>query len=191
MKPSASCNRKPRQLMNGPLEYSSGCRPQVNDANGAVLFPVYRRDSADQPLLRRQIVLGDDHQLSNDHVWRAMNYRLSDETARYRLKQVRLCWSGAPPAGIAVNGPPINAWPGVSASPSLGSSLSAPIGRELSTASTATGVVCSSSAVNSRQPTVRRSRCFADFTPASHRPPKCGALGGMNANSHPLFDANS
>ncbi|KAL7725530.1 hypothetical protein ACLKA6_013885 [Drosophila palustris] len=49
-----------------------GCRPQVNDANGAVLSPVYRRDSADQPLLRRQIVLGDDHQLSNDDVWRAM-----------------------------------------------------------------------------------------------------------------------
>ncbi|KAL7724293.1 hypothetical protein ACLKA6_012216 [Drosophila palustris] len=106
------------------------------DSCTAVTLPIL-------PLLRRQIVLGDDHQLSNDDV---------------RWCHLLLAWSpGAPPAGIAVNGPPIHAWPGVSASPSLGSSLSAPIGRELSTASTATSVVCSSSAVNSRLPTVRRT----------------------------------
>ena len=62
MKPSASFNWKPSQLVNGPPEYSSGCRLQVNDANGAVLSSMYRRDSADQPILRRQIVLGEDHQ---------------------------------------------------------------------------------------------------------------------------------
>ncbi|KAM8702713.1 hypothetical protein ACLKA7_000843 [Drosophila subpalustris] len=54
-KPRASSNRKPRPFMSGSPEHSSGCRPQVNDANGAVLFPGYRRDSADQPILRRQI----------------------------------------------------------------------------------------------------------------------------------------
>ncbi|KAL7723337.1 hypothetical protein ACLKA6_014010 [Drosophila palustris] len=61
-----------RQLVNGPPEHSSGRCPQINDANGAVLSPIYRRDSADQPILRRKIVLGDDHQLSNEDVWHAM-----------------------------------------------------------------------------------------------------------------------
>ncbi|KAL7726219.1 hypothetical protein ACLKA6_001624 [Drosophila palustris] len=58
--------------------------------------------------------------------YRRQNCR--DETARHRLKQVRPCC----PAGIAVNGPHTSAWPGVSASPSLGSSLSALIGHKMS-----------------------------------------------------------
>jgi hypothetical protein len=35
------------------------------------------------------------------------------------------------------------------------------------------------------EPYVRRSWNFIDLTAASHNPPKCGACGGMNFQSHP------
>ncbi|KAH8355746.1 hypothetical protein KR084_012491 [Drosophila pseudotakahashii] len=113
---------------------------------------------------------------SQDH--RRQNICLNDETSRHRRKQLRPSWSGVRSAGVASSGPPVSRCPGVSAFPSLSASIP-------------TSTVASSSALRSALPTARRSRFLAVLTPASHNPPMCGARGGVNANSHPLFDANS
>lgn len=57
-------------------------------------------------------------------------------------------------------------------------------GLEFKTDSIRQTTVASSSKVKVWTPTVRTNNFFIDFTAASQRPPKCGALGGLKCQLH-------
>ena len=81
-------------------------------------------------------------------------------------------------------GLPIRKWPGVRIGrPSSGSASTRSIGLELRIASTSARTVASSSKVSGYAPMDLRSKVLIDRTPASQRPPKCGAPGGENFHS--------
>lgn len=90
---------------------------------------------------------------------------------------------------MVVIGRPTRKCPGVSTDKSLGSSVNGQSGRELSTASICVSNVLKSSYVNLLSPIylsmVRFMWCLVDLTPASHNPPKWGALGGMKCHCVP------
>jgi len=75
-------------------------------------------------------------------------------------------------SGDAVTGPPITKCPGVNADRSRGLEEMGVRGREFNVASTSIITVSNSSYVKSAVDTVRINKCFADFTAASHSPPK-------------------
>lgn len=88
-------------------------------------------------------------------------------------------------AGGASNSEPIKKCPGVSALKSLTSSVIGSL--ELRQASICARTVDISSNVSTELLTVRCKCRFTDFIPASHRPPKCGALGGIKCHCMFLF----
>ena len=77
----------------------------------------------------------------------------------------------------ARTGPPVRKWPGVSANKSEGSSDCGEIGREFKHASIRAKRVQNSSTLNG--PPIFQMWALKLFTPASKRPPMCGAPGGM------------
>ena len=78
-----------------------------------------------------------------------------------------------------VKASPIKKCLGVNASRQSGSFDKGVSGREFRIASISIMIVSNSSCVRFSVDTIRTKRRFADFTAASHKPPKCGALGGM------------
>jgi len=77
---------------------------------------------------------------------------------------------------------PINKWAGVNASPPFGSSDLGAMGLEFNIASTSVNIVVSSSKVRFASAIFFDNNVLADFTEAYHRPPKCGARGGIKQN---------
>ena len=78
---------------------------------------------------------------------------------------------------------PLNKYAVVKNSPSFGTSDITPIGREFNIFSTWQNKVVNSSNVRTWFPIVRLKWCFALFIPASHKPPKWGALGNIKFHS--------
>ena len=70
-------------------------------------------------------------------------------------------------------------WPGVKAAISEGLLLNADSGLEFRQASIVDASVENSSKVRVATPRTRFRWCLKHFTSTSHRPPKCGALGGV------------
>ena len=83
--------------------------------------------------------------------------------------------------GKGVRGRPTRKWPGVRFSkPSSDSEWSGWSGRLFKTASTSHRIVEYSSRLSEWLRRIFLSRVFVDFTPASHKPSKCGACPGLN-----------
>ena len=82
-------------------------------------------------------------------------------------------------SGMEVSGPPMRKCPGVRMSPSLGSSDRAVRGLEFKSASIWISMVDSCSYVRMMFPIIFLRMVFVLLIPASQRPPKLGARGGM------------
>ena len=84
-----------------------------------------------------------------------------------------------------VKASPTRKWAGMSAVTSLGSALNGLRGRGLRHATICAANVENSSMVSLLSPNTHRRWCLKERTPVSHKPPKCGALGGIKRHSIP------
>lgn len=91
-------------------------------------------------------------------------------------------------SGRAHNCCPIKKWPGVSAQRSFGSPDNGVKGLEFNIPSIRIIKVWNSSPVNICWPITFLRWDFVLFMAASHRPPKCGAAGGLKCQVHGILD---
>lgn len=103
----------------------------------------------------------------------------------------RCSWDKSPLGGLlgasggAVIGAPLKKWPGVNGSSSDGFCDNGHRGMEFRIASILVSMVLNSSNVNDKFFVIFFKWDFMLFTAASHRPPMCGAWGGMNDHDNP------